>query len=218
MTDQIETLVQRFLDGELSRPERQVLLRMLGSRPDVRQRLLEDEAMLEEVANLPRATVPVDFVATTMAALPPQMDVASGFSRTEAHPAEAGGHARAFALAAAASLLLAAGFWGGRESARPDAVATVSPEPPATVLVRLVLVDSQAQSVAVAGDFNDWDAARSPLARAEGGVWTAMVPLNAGRYHYMFVVDGMRWVVDPLAVETSRDGFGAENSVLDVEL
>ena len=122
-------------------------------------------------------------------------------------------------MAAAASLLLAAGFWGGREYARPDASASVASEQPgATVLVRLVLLDSSARSVAVAGDFNGWDAARSPLERTESGVWTAMLPLSAGRYQYMFLVDGQRWVPDPLAAETSGDGFGAANSVLDVEL
>jgi len=124
-------------------------------------------------------------------------------------------------FALAASLLLAAGFWTGlryqqTDVAVPADVATV--ESPSTVLVRLVLVHPDARSVAVAGDFNGWDAERSPLMRSESGIWTAMLPLNEGRYHYMFVVDGQQWVPDPLAEETSLDGFGARNSVLDVEI
>jgi hypothetical protein len=34
----------------------------------------------------------------------------------------------------------------------------------------------------------------------------------------MFLVDGTRWVADPMASETSSDGFGATNSVLDAEV
>jgi len=72
MSEQVETLVQRFLDGELTRSERQTLLRLLGSRPDLRQRLLDDEQMLDAASSLPRATPAADFVAKTMAALPEQ--------------------------------------------------------------------------------------------------------------------------------------------------
>jgi hypothetical protein len=42
------------------------------------------------------------------------------------------------------------------------------------------------------------------------------LPVKPGRYHYMYVVDGREWVADPLATETSLDGFGGQNSVLDV--
>lgn len=214
MSEAIEILVQRFLDGELTRTERQALLRLLGSRPDLRQRLLDDEAMLEDVANLPRAVPAPDFASRVMAALPSQdSGSASAITHTGSRVP------RAF-LAAAASLLLATGFWVGRASdppASPPAAAAVT-DAGATVLVRLVLLDPQARSVAVAGDFNGWDPASAPLARTDGGLWTAMLPLETGRYHYMFFVDGQRWVPDPFAVETSLDGFGARNSVLDVEL
>jgi hypothetical protein len=214
MGDQVEMLVQRFLDAELDRGERQALLRLLGSRPDVRQRLLEDEAILEAAAGLPRAQVSRDFVAKTLAALPAQ-------DAPGRRPARVQLPLRWVSMAAAASLLLAAGFFVGRQytrSSTSQATAITSPEPTATVLVRLVMVDPQAMSVAVAGDFNGWDPLRAPLERRDGGVWTTTLPLEAGRYHYMFFVDGKEWLADPLAAETSLDGFGAQNSVLDVEL
>lgn len=215
MTQDLEALVQRFLDGELTRAERRTLLRQLGSRPELRQRLIEDEEMLDEVAALPRASASADFLSRTMASLPPQQP---SYPATQPHKAGVSGR---LSLAAAAVVVLAAGFWVGRVSTPgPDPEPVVADASPtgSPVLVRLVLVDPGAQSVAVAGDFNDWDPARSPLDRTRDGVWSVMLPLNEGRYQYMFLIDGQRWMADPLAAETSHDGFGAENSVLDVEL
>lgn len=209
-------LAQRFLDGELSHAERRALLKLLGSRPDVLQRLRDDEAMLETVASLHRPALPADFVARTLARLP---DVPSAHA---ARPASARRSVRRWALAAAAAcVLLASGFWLGRESApapSPRPSAGAAREAPSGILVRLVLIEPNARSVALVGDFNGWDPARTQLSPGEGGTWTATLPLSPGRYHYMFLVDGTRWLADPLAAETSADGFGARNSVIDVEL
>ena len=216
MGQDLEPLVQRFLDGELTRAERQTLLRLLGSRPELRQRLIEDDMMLDDVAALPRAVVAPDFVARTMASLPARQDDAAATTVQRSRPP-----ASRLSWAAAAILVLAAGFWAGRVSdprSEPAPAATDAAPAESTVLVRLVLVDPGAQSVSVAGDFNDWDPARAPLDRTRDGVWSVMLPLNEGRYQYMFLVDGQRWMADPLAAETSDDGFGGENSVLDVEL
>jgi len=215
MGDEVETLLQRFLDAELTRAERQALLRLLGSRPDVRQRLLDDEAMLDAVASLPRAALSPDFVARTLAILPEQtVDVADDATPTP-RPVR-----RWVPAAVAASLLLASGFWLGREygTSNAPAVATTAPASSTEVLVRLVLIEPGARTVAVVGDFNGWDPGQTPLQRMDGGVWSTTVPVAPGRYHYMFLVDGKEWLADPLAAETSVDGFGAQNSVLDVEL
>ena len=48
----------------------------------------------------------------------------------------------------------------------------------------------------MAGDFNGWDPARTPLQEAASGSWTVTIPLEPGRYKYMFVVDGQQWIVD----------------------
>jgi anti-sigma factor RsiW len=210
----VETLIQRFLDGELTRAERRELLRGLGSRPDVRERLVADEAMLEAAAALPRAIAPEAFVARVAAALPAQEPAAPSL----AAPGRVRVSARA-GLAAAACLLLALGFQAGRTTAPaapPPEIAAAVPEK--EVLVRLVLLEPRARAVTVVGDFNGWDPSRTPLAKAQGGVFHVTLPLKPGRYHYMYVVDGRQWRADPFAAETSLDGFGAQNSVLDVEL
>jgi hypothetical protein len=83
-------------------------------------------------------------------------------------------------------------------------------------LVRFVFVDSRASSVELVGDFNEWTRGSTAL-RLSGapGVWAISVPLAPGKHEYAFIVNGTRWVADPLAVKTSDD-FGTESSVIRV--
>jgi hypothetical protein len=81
---------------------------------------------------------------------------------------------------------------------------------------RFALAAPGARTVAVVGQFNDWDPSRTPLVRGAGGIWEAAVPLGAGRYEYAFLVDGARVVADPAAEETAASDFGAPNSVVTV--
>jgi anti-sigma factor RsiW len=213
MREDLELLVQRFLDGELSRPERRTLLQRLGHDSDLRQRLLSDEAMLDAAASLPPMPLPAGFVADTLARLPDAVDAPAD----TATPSRRSTRWMA-AAAVAASMLLAVGFWLGRTSAPEPSRGVVTSDVATEILVRLVLVQPDAQSVALVGDFNGWDASSTPLERLDGGVWSTTLALPPGRYHYMFLVDGKQWVADPLAAETSLDGFGAQNSVLNVEI
>ena len=74
-----------------------------------------------------------------------------------------------------------------------------------------------ARSVEVVGSFNDWSRGMLHLSDDDGdGVWHGAAVLPAGQHEYMFVVDGDRWVPDPLAGRYIDDGFGAgqQNSVL----
>jgi hypothetical protein len=83
-----------------------------------------------------------------------------------------------------------------------------------TITVRFVLFAPDAQQVALAGTFNQWDAAATPLLRTgTPGVWAATLTLPAGQHQYAFVVDGARWIADPAAPAVD-DGFGRRNSVL----
>lgn len=74
-----------------------------------------------------------------------------------------------------------------------------------------------ARSVEVVGSFNDWSRGMLHLNDDDhDGVWHGAAVLPAGPHEYMFVVDGERWVADPLAGRYVDDGFGAgqQNSVL----
>lgn len=81
---------------------------------------------------------------------------------------------------------------------------------------RFTLPAPAATSVALVGDFNDWDASATPLERGADGRWTAFVALLPGRYEYAFVVDAARVVADPTAPQALASDFGAPNSVITV--
>jgi hypothetical protein len=83
-------------------------------------------------------------------------------------------------------------------------------------LVRFVFVDRSAASVELVGDFNEWARGTTALQRSGApGVWAVSVPLSPGRHEYAFIINGSRWVADPLAVKSSDD-FGTESSVIRV--
>src|SRR3989475_1187172 len=83
--------------------------------------------------------------------------------------------------------------------------------------LQFVLVAPQAASVALVGDFNDWDPARSPMQTAHGaGIWATVVRLAPGRYRYAFLVNGVEWRADPNAPAAKDDEFGTPSSVITV--
>jgi len=80
-------------------------------------------------------------------------------------------------------------------------------------------VAPHAATVAVVGDFNNWDAQATPMTRTPtGGTWSVALRLPAGRHVYAFVVNGAngtsQWVADPTAPLAPEDGLGAPNSVV----
>ena len=83
-------------------------------------------------------------------------------------------------------------------------------------VVRFVFVDPRATTVEIVGDFNAWTKGVTRLERsAAPGVWAASVALPAGRHEYAFIINGTRWIADPLAPTTSDD-FGVESAVIHV--
>jgi 1,4-alpha-glucan branching enzyme len=108
---------------------------------------------------------------------------------------------------------------GSRISARSPAsirTAQSNARPDTVQLVRFVFVDSGAARVEMVGDFNEWTRGATQLKRSGApGVWAVSVPLSPGRHEYAFIINGSRWVADPLAVKSSDD-FGTESSVIRV--
>jgi 1,4-alpha-glucan branching enzyme len=85
------------------------------------------------------------------------------------------------------------------------------------VYVQFVLSAPQAQSVAVSGDFNNWQQDGIALRDQDGdGVWTGLVALRPGLHKYMFLIDGEQWVTDPRAERYVDDGFGGRNALITV--
>jgi 1,4-alpha-glucan branching enzyme len=83
--------------------------------------------------------------------------------------------------------------------------------------LQFVFVAPHAASVALVGDFNDWDPKRSPMRSANNvGVWATALQLAPGRYRYAFLVNGVEWRADPAAPAAMDDEFGSPSSVITV--
>ena len=84
------------------------------------------------------------------------------------------------------------------------------------VYVQFLYVAPEAETVAVAGDFNEWSERSFQLRDPDGdGIWTGEAPLSPGLHKYMFVVDG-EWMTDPQADRYVDDGFGNRNALIEV--
>lgn len=86
---------------------------------------------------------------------------------------------------------------------------------PEEVMLRFVYIDENANSVALAGDFNNWEPTELTKQNVNGKtVWTVLVSMSRGEHNYMFVKNGEKWVTDPLAPVQRDDGFGNKNAVI----
>jgi hypothetical protein len=62
-------------------------------------------------------------------------------------------------------------------------------------LVQFMLVAPAASRVALAGDFNGWNARGTPLSRSsDASPWTVAIAVPPGQHRYAFVVDDTQWV------------------------
>jgi hypothetical protein len=220
-----ERLVQRFVDQELSAHERVQFLAKLVRDEALRERAIGLEQLLLAAGHLPKPILPAGFVAGVMDRIEHEQTVwqkitDAVFARPALRWNLASAVAGAFVALLAVWASMAGGFFtlpgapkpnGNTQSAAASGMAAATP-----VLVRLVVVQPGARSVQVAGDFNGWNPASTPLEEMSGGAWTVTLPLQPGRYEYMFVVDGQHWIVDPFASEQNDDGFGSRNAVLEV--
>lgn len=69
------------------------------------------------------------------------------------------------------------------------------------------------RTVALVGNFNNWDPAVDFMQPQADGVFTFDMALNPGVYRYKYVLDGAEWVADPDA-PLQPDHFGGQNNVL----
>ncbi len=132
----------------------------------------------------------------------------------------------------AAAALLAVALWAGsrfggvdeeRGERGAEAREVASAEIPASgahpsVPVTFVLRTTDAARVNLVGDFNNWDAEATPLARdGSRDQWIVELEITRGMHNYAFVVDGREWRTDPSAPLAADATYGARTSVLVVE-
>lgn len=131
----------------------------------------------------------------------------------------------AFAAAAALIGVIAIGAWqlrpidqvqvaqqaAGGQNVIP--VANGATEP--LVVQQFTLYRSNIKSVALVGEFNNWDEVATPMTEVSPGVWTVSLRLTPGVYEYQFIVDGKARETDPTVPQVPSD-FGSPNSVVTV--
>jgi chromosome partitioning protein len=82
--------------------------------------------------------------------------------------------------------------------------------------VKFVTLYPRAESVQIAGDFNNWQPQKTALKAAQDGKWELALALAPGKYRYRMVVDG-KWQQDPYNENAELNPFGEYNSVLEVK-
>jgi 1,4-alpha-glucan branching enzyme len=70
--------------------------------------------------------------------------------------------------------------------------------------VNFICTAPTALTVALVGDFNDWDPKAYPMKRQPDGNWLIQIPLHHGHHHYQFLVDG-KPALDPKAQGIARN-------------
>jgi hypothetical protein len=196
-----EKLVDPYLSGTLSPSERNRFEDHLGNCASCREVVAEFQAldaMLDRASEW-EVTPPPHLTRRIMANLPSR-PVSGLLSWRFLHP-----------VVAAASLVLAVGlgFFARDMLQSPQHVVDRSQQ------VRIIFFSPEASSVALIGDFNEWDQREVTLAESsDRGIWEFSMALNPGVYHYNLLVDGERWVANPKSSTLVPDGFGGYNSVL----
>ncbi len=214
--------LHRYLDGEISRS---------SLSPAAAAELAEWEPLESAVAHRRAERAPRGLVGDVMRALPPVHAPSAGTSGWQRvvswlmtpRPLRIAPMAPLMATAAIAAVML---FMPRSESTgvvptvrdvstRMVAAPAVAVTP--VVYVQFALTAKDAQSVAVAGDFNGWSTDAGVLRDADGdGVWVGLVPVTPGMHKYMFVINESEWVTDPRAEAYVDDGFGMRNAVIGV--
>jgi len=123
---------------------------------------------------------------------------------------------RAFYLLTAA-IILSCGCWNYVGLGRSEVSGGEGPQVTENG-IRFSLYSRDADSVAIAGSFNNWSKAADQLIFDEQrSVWEIVIPLPPGEYEYKFVIDGKEWIADPGNPEVTEDGFDGYNSVIVVD-
>ena len=74
-----------------------------------------------------------------------------------------------------------------------------------------------ARTAAVCGEWNDWSAGAGVMHRDTEGGFSLTVSLDTGRaYRFRYLLDGQRWDNDWAADAYVRNGFGGDDSVVDL--
>jgi serine protease AprX len=78
--------------------------------------------------------------------------------------------------------------------------------------------DDFAETVYLAGEFNDWQTDVTPFIKYANGFWKASIKVpKSGKYAYKILVNDETWLEDATHSHKEEDGFGGFNSILIVD-
>jgi len=224
----MESLIQKYLDGELTEEESRQFLDILASDKEINREVRALEEIVDLGSQLETPSPSDGFTDRVMdevlllerpRGIPAESSFGAIFRRQNLVPLAA-----SWILALGLGYFLSQGLPGqpgntpelGRSGQTTLAAATPGAISAAGLkVVRLVYLPplAGASRVRVAGSFNNWDPDQNPM-HLEDGRWVTSLILSPDNYEYMFVVDDDTWVTDPLALTTRDDGFGSRNAVL----
>lgn len=236
-SDELEIMVSKFLNGDLSRDQEREALHSIAEDEYSREMLRFNrflESSLKESREAESFSVPEGFADDVMC----QIEQMEAETETETKRSwfielqsavDGWFRPREFtfrpAFVYALPVLLLAGFVGLMQPQDNSVVAITDVEATAEyasygdggeqVWIRFVYIDQDADQLAVAGNFSDWDPIEMESQMlGDKKIWTGMVPVERGEHHYMFIKNGEEWITDPLADLYRDDGFGNKNAVI----
>jgi len=209
----IEELLNPYIDQELDAESTQTIEEHLKSCPTCQDEYLKLKEMVASLNFLPQVSAPQNLTQNIMAKIS-QEEIQIQSSWIDNLKKQISIPRLSFRLVgAAAAAVLVMFFTFTFIFNTPD----TSPICSAEVQFSLKINDNKAHTVAIAGDFNNWDPQTNTLEDPEGdGIWTGTLNLKPGRYEYMFVMDGENWFPDPNALRYVKDGFGNKNAILEI--
>lgn len=75
----------------------------------------------------------------------------------------------------------------------------------------------EAETAALCGEFNEWDAEANPMKKLKDGSFSATVSLDAGQtYRFRYLLDGTRWENDWEADAYVPNSHGTDDSLIEV--
>lgn len=84
--------------------------------------------------------------------------------------------------------------------------------------IHFIYHDHSAKSVMLTSDVNGWSANGFIFTKENFGYWKCTIPLlTKGIYKYKFIIDGRKWIDDPLNPFKEDDGYNGLNSKLIIE-
>lgn len=214
----IREYIEDYLEGRLSAQEAAEIKTHLDSCSDCRKEFKQWQELFQELSSLSLSSAEEqpssDFTAQVMQKIAQHETITTKGWWDKVHHLLTLPRV-SLKWAAALGMALITLFLGYNIYFSP--VAQYCPNNLAEITFSMRADASQIKSIAVVGDFNDWDPTRNLLTDENNdGIWTVTLKLEPGRYEYMFILDGQKWVPDPSAYRYVSDGFGNKNAVLEI--